>query len=138
MSALAIRFASLRSSWQWAALRSCWGPRGISKTVHLWLPVAALLHMAHGGDLGPAMRIILQCLTAAFCFGQVTILANDLTDQRVDRAAGKSRWITALPRSRAWALIIALAVIGLVLLVPGDTHTASPMIYLFAIAVGLC
>jgi len=72
-------------------------PRGILKMSQLWLPLSLIL--VSGSRMNPHVHVYasLYLLAAVLCKGLSAILINDLTDSKIDRRAGKERWITRIP-----------------------------------------
>ncbi len=107
------------------------GPRGIVKAIHAFWPLS--LCLTAGGRAG--WTVPLAAFGAAACWAQAAILCNDVVDRPQDAAAGKGRWVGALPGWTAWAAVAAPAFAGLALVwaAGGGPVTAS----IYAVAVVL-
>ena len=81
-----------------------WGPRGLIKLSHLWLPLAVLL-TAQGAQSAEAWADCLIIALVVGCWAQTCMLANDLVDRDEDRSAGKVRWIVRLPAGAGAAVV---------------------------------
>ncbi len=113
-----------------------WGPRGLIKLSHLWLPLAALL-TAQGVEAGAAWADCLIIALVVGCWTQVCILANDLVDTDEDRSAGKMRWIAQLPAGVGTAVVgvmLAAGALAAGLLAPSPRALLA---YAAAVVLGL-
>lgn len=101
------------------------GARGVSKMSHLWLPLSVLLFSDSAIDLKSDLYRSLPLILAVFVRVQFSILANDLSDRQMDLTVGKDRWISHLPRSIGFLVILVLLALGLaaVLLWSGSIRT---------------
>ncbi len=107
------------------------GPRGIVKAIHVFWPLS--LCLAAGARAGWAVP--LAAFGAAACWALAAILCNDVADRPQDAAAGKGRWVGALPAWAAWGTVAVPVLAGLALVwaAAGGATTAG----VYAVAVAL-
>jgi 4-hydroxybenzoate polyprenyltransferase len=124
--------------WKHIARESVLGNRGLTKSVMLLLPWSVLQSLAKDGtgEAGAAGRFFLL-LSANICWTLVCILANDLIDRSEDLAAGKRRWIGALPPFLAGAIVLALFGGGWGILATSHAPAGTRLAYLAACVLGL-
>jgi hypothetical protein len=92
-------------------------PRGILKMSQVWLPLSLILAAGTGMDPRREFYLSLYLLFAVLSKGLASILINDLTDRKIDRRAGKERWITALPSPGGILIPIFLLASGFLALI---------------------
>jgi 4-hydroxybenzoate polyprenyltransferase len=118
-----------------AVRETLFGRRGIVKAVHACLPLGVAASLGPTPYRGHLVTASLLALLVAGCWAQAAILANDLTDSAEDAAAGKRRWIRALPRGAGWAVVALVVAIGAV--ATGAASWRVLIVYAAAVALGL-
>jgi len=109
------------------------GPRGIVKAIHVWWPLS--LCLTAGGRAGWAVP--LAAFGAAACWAQAAILCNDVADRPQDAAAGKGRWVGALPGWAAWSAAAVPVLLGLALVAAAGGGPATAFAYAAAVLLAL-
>ncbi len=107
------------------------GPRGIVKAIHVYWPLS--LCLAAGGQGGWAVP--LAAFGAAACWALAAILCNDVVDRPQDAAAGKGRWVGALPGWAAWGAAAAPVLAGLALIWAAAGGAVTAGVYVVAVAL---
>ncbi len=123
--------------WRQLIGESLWKKRGVVKTVHLWLPIAAIATVCPISRDALTLTRGLQLLVAASCYVLVSILANDLMDRRDDDSVGKQRPITEQSPKVAWMLVALITALGGLVLFLSDMPRTVLLAYGAAIIVGL-
>jgi 4-hydroxybenzoate polyprenyltransferase len=122
----------------WQALRqSVLGRRGLVKTASVWLPLAVLASALEPDALGGSVATCLLAFVAVACWGQASILANDIADRDEDLAAGKERWIAHLSLPAGGLVVTALVGAGALALVLPGAPAGTLVAYGVAVALGL-
>jgi len=94
-------------AWKFAAREILYGPRGIIKMSHLWLPLSFILLVDEADGLKAAFGASLAIIIAVLAKVQFSIQVNDLSDRKEDQEAGKKRWVGFLSKP-AGVLVAAL------------------------------
>jgi 4-hydroxybenzoate polyprenyltransferase len=122
--------------WLEALRDSLLGPRGLVKTVPVWLAVAVTVAACYAAGWRVAAAECLPVWAAVAAWSLTCILANDLADRADDLAAGKARWVQRLRPKGGWLLVAVLALAGA--LVAGLGGGAAPLAaYAAALALGV-
>ena len=114
--------------WGQAIAETLWGRRGVAKVIHSCMPLGVAASLSASVHPQQLWLVCLRVLTAAICWSQAAILANDLVDRNADAAAGKRRWVCRLPRGWAAMLVVAVAGAGTMVLLgvgAGDGPVAA-------------
>jgi len=117
--------SSAWKAWKFAAREIFFGPRGIIKMSHLWLPLSFILLGDEADGLKAAFGASLAIIIAVLAKVQFSIQVNDLSDRKRDQEAGKKRWVGFLSKP-AGVLVAALfltAGLTVVLLRAGSLQT---------------
>jgi len=112
-------------------------PRGILKMSQVWLPLSLILSVGTGMDPRREFYGSLCLLFAVLGKGLASILINDLTDRRIDRRAGKKRWITALPSPAGMLIPILLLALGFQALIGAGGDLIVLGCYTATVALGI-
>ncbi len=116
---------------------SFFGRRGLLKVNSLWLPLAVLLLSETGADAGGCLLRLSGLFAAVVSWAFVSTLSNDRVEKDDDSAAGKSRWVGALPTAKAVFIILAFFAAGWGSLLVFRVRTQAQWVYLAAILLGL-
>ena len=117
--------------------QSIWGRRGLLKANALWLPLSVFLLTDSGRHDPRSPLLLIPIFLCVMSWILVSILTNDLSDSRIDRASGKERWISSIPRAGAVGIIIILLLGGLGLLLAFRSPEGAVWSYAAAILLGL-
>ena len=112
-------------------------PRGIVKMSQVWLPLSLILAAGTGMDPRQEFYGSLYLLFAVLSKGLSSILINDLTDRKIDRCAGKERWITALPLPGGILIPIFLLASGFLALIKAGSNIAVLGSYTATVILGI-
>jgi 1,4-dihydroxy-2-naphthoate octaprenyltransferase len=123
--------------WLQIGRQSIWGKRGIAKTGSFWLPASVLCWHAAGEELDTRGLVYLLLFLAGVCRTQAATLSNDLADRAQDLAAGKSRWISSVPRRTGHLIVAASAALGVLLLLFAGAPRAVHAAFLLSTALAI-
>ena len=113
------------------------GQRGITKMSHLWFPLALINLAESGSDLEANFVASLLLFFVVLCKVMFSIQINDIIDKEEDAAAGKTRWIGSLPTGLGILLTMALAAVGLAIVIAGSGSAKVILAYMATVLLGL-
>ena len=115
------------SLWRRALSDTLAGRRGVAKSDAIWLPIAVAIAASGEREAAAAVPAALLLVLAAVGRTQGCTLANDLSDRSDDAAAGKSRWVQALPPPAGAAIAAAWLALGIAAVaIPSSARAALP------------